>query len=400
MRRRRFLSSTGASVLGATGLNSVNHQPTVGVSFDVVGVESTVSTEVNSIIVDFDTLKFQPNYIKSDEEAELSMKVVIEENKVGGTQTSIPINEGLVTKSDLDGSVPIVCEGIPSGNDINGFVEMRISHVDVNDTYRQEFTIKTINYSIPEDVLDDTSESGVYTLKPSSSIDSFDIYCNMDEFGGGWGLVGKSWGGDGSSNTTLDLNQDEYLNRIMNVNGYNESGLKSDAEVSGVDNGFAFLSRAKMNALFEAGARMFRVEYKGGNRFDNSSYSRQAFITPNNVTDFDAWHSIRDTRVFGESGTCDSNYVNGLGTDYDAGTEAEYNADKNKITNPDTLNCGIGHWDDGYSYERSDGNTYSVSRHGISGDIESGFEWLFVISPDDRRHPHGVEYDYARVWVR
>lgn len=399
MKRRRFLIASGASLLGGTGL--INQEPTVGVSFDIVGVDNADPRSVDSVLIDFENIEFRPKYISKKERADLIISVFMNGKEVGRSETKIPTDTKSITREDMGRAIPILCDEISSGNSIEGYVKIDFRHSEVNDTYRQDFTIDRATYSIPESILvaDSSAESGVYELKPKSSVDSFKIYCNMDDFGGGWGLVGKSWG-NGNEDNTLNLSQSEYLNRIMNVNGYNESELQTDREVSGADEGFAFLSKEKMNALFDAGARMFRVEFKGGKQFDDSSYSRQAFITPYNQPDFDAWHAIRDTKVFGQSGTCDSNFVGGLGTDYAAGTDAQYDSDKNEITESQTKNCGIGHWDDGYSYERSDGITYNVSRHGISGDIESGWEWLFVISPNDDRHPHGVRYDYARIWVR
>jgi hypothetical protein len=401
MNRRRFVLASGSAVLGSNAIFSTLQRPVVSVSFDIVKVPNIDPKNTDSIMIDFDNFRLIPYYVDRSD-ATIEITVSLDDHNNIDTQTTVTfINGEVIDKSDIQECLPMFIDGISSEKtQLNGYIKVSVDHPSVNDSYKKNFTVEKSSYTIPENILneDADADSGSYRIKPNESIDRFKIYCEMNEFGGGWGLVGKSWG-KGDYNDSLNLTKSEYLDRIMNVNGYNESELEYKRDISGVNDGFAFLSKNKMNALFNAGARMFRVEYKGG-RFDDANYSHQVFITPYNPNNFDAWHAIRDTRVFGNSGTCDKNYVDGLGSDYAASTDSGYDSSKNEITNSSTNNCGIGHWDDGYSYERSDGVTYSVSRHGISGDISSNYEWLFVISPNDSRHPHGVDYNHARVWLR
>jgi len=243
--------------------------------------------------------------------------------------------------------------------------------------------------------------SGSYWIGPGGS-EPFEVYCDMERDGGGWTLVGKSWGNE--SDTSFPLSKEEYLTRVMNVNGYNQGDLTSDTVRKGFDDGFAFLSRQRMQNLFhQQNAHTYRVEYRGSNTFSSDSWKRFVLkkldhpSTP--YRSFDAWHAIRNTKLFG-TGTCNSEKVDGQGTEYKAEVIDNYNPLTHTITQTSTNDCGIGHWDDGHTYTREDGNSYDVSRHGITGDIDSGGEWLFILSESDSRFPHGVDYNRSRVWIK
>lgn len=420
MERRKYIMLSAGVVIGlSSGLKS-----TESVVATHIDLEDSLSA-FESIIDSTDSslkLKFTDFTVKSENfyetpkvdvyantevnenYGEQGNKILLAENVKLNGKTDITTIEDNSFKLPLEITDGSVGDEIP----ISVYFEITDQRDNILNTHKKTIIMTIFDDSDrPETAMkilqsDPDSESGVYTLNPKNSTESFDIYCDMERFGGGWNLVGKVWGSgeaQDNNNNTLDLTQEEYLNRVMNINGYNESELQSNEDISGLDDGFAFLSKEKMNALFDAGAEMFMIEYKGGYLSSSDSYDRRVFLTPLH-NNFDAWHAIRDTRQFGESGNCDSSSVAELWVDYRANSESEYDVEENKILQSEIRRCGIGHWDDGYSYKLSDGETYTVSRHGMSGDIVSGWEWLFVLSESDRRHPHAVAYKQARVWTK
>jgi len=166
------------------------------------------------------------------------------------------------------------------------------------------------------------------------------LYCDMKTDGGGWTLVSVVL-----SDSSSDC--DKYP---VDGQSVEQLGFRTGQ--------WASLSQREMDAFFLSGnATVVRVESRG-------SVEKKFFLSkPAATKSFSVFHAIRDVR---EWGAC--------GGDYRLSDRpAQYDRVTNKVTHDG--GC-MQHWEDNTA--RCHGKTFTVSRHGITGDHKGSCEWLYT----------------------
>jgi len=150
LKRRNFLSVSGATILAGGGALSVSNKPAIGVKFDI-SVPNIKPTAVENITLNFTKLQLTPQYIDDNRKLEIELKTGLENYNVNSTAIiTEQITNGDTT--DISGQTPTLKLNLPSiSNDqdiLQGFIRIKINHPSVSETYRQSFNID--NLEIPE----------------------------------------------------------------------------------------------------------------------------------------------------------------------------------------------------------------------------------------------------------
>lgn len=150
LKRRDFLSVSGATILSGGGALSISRRPVIGVEFDLT-VPNVKPSAVENITLNFTKLQLTPQYIDDSEKLEVKLETGLENYNVNATATTTEqITNGDTT--DISGQTPELKLNLPSiSNDqdiLQGFIRIKIDHPSVSETYRQSFNIDDLK--IPE----------------------------------------------------------------------------------------------------------------------------------------------------------------------------------------------------------------------------------------------------------
>ena len=224
--------------------------------------------------------------------------------------------------------------------------------------------------------------SGVYWISqsPNGSY-PYRVYCDMLTDGGGWTLV-----------TVVKGTRATY-ERKYPINGMNEDKLLADRTDE-----WASLSKAKLNAIFDARndsiMRIYVSAFTSVHTGDTSRFPRTYYIRKLKYKErFDAFVSIRFVPEWGDK-TKDEYKIN-----YDRqGRVHPYDPDAHDF--PDSGKA-MNHWEDHVVIIR--GEKYSTSRHGIVGDIYSNCEWLYkfhVSGTATALNCLSTQDVYGKIWIK
>lgn len=224
-----------------------------------------------------------------------------------------------------------------------------------------------------------SASNGVYWLDPDGPPhdDALQLYCDMTGDGGGWTLIGKVASGDYRA-----LSDQEYIDLVANPIEHVAPNLLQNGDAP-ADGRMAFLNREFTNALFwSSDVQVVRVELVDDGRSDSSNegvYYQRRVDPPG---DWDFWHAMRDSRLWGTS--TDGSDVEDFGTDFllNKGSET-YNPWTNTFAHGGDGSFG---WWDAAELELTDGSTLSVSRHAgllCDGYGNTGGQWLLTLNIND-----------------
>lgn len=147
MERRDFVIASGSTILSGL-ITSHLSRSAVGLNFEVSAPNKDPS-EVDSLLVGFETLEVTPRYL--DESDPISVQAKLEvagrTDKTSEFQASVENGKTVELKNRID---TMVVEGIDKSTFIRGDVTVMIDHPNVQDSYSQSFKVAKDAEPIPQ----------------------------------------------------------------------------------------------------------------------------------------------------------------------------------------------------------------------------------------------------------
>lgn len=138
MNRRNFILASGSTVLSGLATSNLR-RPAVGLNFEISKPDKDPS-EVDSLLIDFETLEITPQYLNESHPITVQCKVEVanQTEKSNKIQTSIINGYKKSLESDIN---KIIVDGINTSNSINGTVTVTVDHPNIKESYSQTFGI-------------------------------------------------------------------------------------------------------------------------------------------------------------------------------------------------------------------------------------------------------------------
>jgi hypothetical protein len=263
MKRRKFLLATGSTILTGSTISSIQH-PAIGLEFEISAVPNKQPSNIDSILIQFTSLKITPLYLDEDKRLDITVELDIEgESPVTKSASGLGFTNGKTidrTKIKNEGGEDlssVVIDGInESGDSLRGDICVRVDHPNISQkSYSKSFIIgQTDIIEDFEDGFDDRwtdttylsrttswSYEGSYgastnsdingtlyelKVKPDGSdvqIDSFTIYKNEqsnNNGGQGWRLY------DSSGNEIISIGTNNPEPIVKDGNGTSQGSWK------------------------------------------------------------------------------------------------------------------------------------------------------------------------------
>lgn len=144
MKRRMFLTSGSAILIGGSSSVFNMTKPAVGLDFSLLNVSEARPNNTESVLVSFEKLELMPAYV--DEDSKFSITIKLDVNGVKADRsTEVYLENGSTSDLSTDSSLnPVKVEGIgePDEEFIQGKITIDISHPDISKNYSRRFTIK------------------------------------------------------------------------------------------------------------------------------------------------------------------------------------------------------------------------------------------------------------------
>jgi hypothetical protein len=144
MKRRKFMIASGSAVLSGVVASRIQ-RPAVGLDFEISTPDKDPS-EVDSLLIEFETLKITPKYIDENEPVNVQAKVEVNGriDKSNEVQTSVVNGETKNLENSIDS---IVVDGLNASSTIYGVVTVSIDHPDIQDSYSRQFYVNSSEIS-------------------------------------------------------------------------------------------------------------------------------------------------------------------------------------------------------------------------------------------------------------
>lgn len=195
MKRRDFISVSGATVLtGLSGISTVQ-RPAFGIDFNI-SVPNKDPSNVGTVAVNFENLKITPKYINDNSDAKIQLEVELEGTVRNPDELTVSLTNN-ETKELSRRVRSVKYDQLNFNSPINGRVTVSVNHPSVNDKYNQRFTI-----SSGDAVIVDSFEDGDIS-EYSGDKSSFSV------------VNGKSFRGENSlftNSNNQDITSDSGLN--------------------------------------------------------------------------------------------------------------------------------------------------------------------------------------------
>ena len=109
MNRRRFLTISGSAVLGSTTLQTITKQPSVALDFTVKSVPDAEPSNVEKMMVDFETFELKPRYLNNTgDEATLEVTMNMENHSPSTKSMNTKLeNHTKITREDIQEMMPL-----------------------------------------------------------------------------------------------------------------------------------------------------------------------------------------------------------------------------------------------------------------------------------------------------
>jgi hypothetical protein len=138
MKRRNFVVASGSTVLSGLATSQIQ-RPAIGLDFEISTPDKDPS-EVDSLVIEFETLEITPKYLDEKEPVNVQAKVEVEDQtkKSNELQTLVKNGQKKDLKNDIDS---IVVDGLNVSSTITGDVTVSINHPDMQDSYSRQFYV-------------------------------------------------------------------------------------------------------------------------------------------------------------------------------------------------------------------------------------------------------------------
>jgi hypothetical protein len=140
MKRRDFVIAGSSVSLGST---VASNKPSLAIQFEIAKPSDVPINKVNSLYVDFSTIKIVPQSLSRSTSLTLNIKLNVENIGSESVSVDIPV-KNTIRRSDISSDLPLVIDGIDTSQEIiNGEIEIIALHPDLesNKEFRRKFTL-------------------------------------------------------------------------------------------------------------------------------------------------------------------------------------------------------------------------------------------------------------------
>lgn len=123
------------------------NKPILAVNFKLSEIPRYPPSDIQSIILSFDTLEITPNYIDDTEPVNIDVNVSLKNtNKIATNSAKVSVNNG--NKKDIGEKLnPIVLDELKFDSEdsvVEGLIKIDVHHPDLQDSYLKRFKINNI----------------------------------------------------------------------------------------------------------------------------------------------------------------------------------------------------------------------------------------------------------------
>lgn len=383
MERRRFLIASGSAILSGSGAFSTQ-KPVIGVDFDLSGIPDTDPSNIDKILVDFNTFQITPFYIDDNKSAEIVVKLKIDsKNQTPESKSTISLTNG-ETKNAKNMVDPLVVDEIGSDDFITGKVVVSVSHPNVSDEYIRKFNIsgeKIIENGFHHYYGNDGEEARYLSLSTRFDINSNGFSYNQTNLNDGQLILNR----DGTKGLFKEDNTNNLteLNLSTPFDPTTASEVRTESHDGDKRGGICAYGSNLDKLLYSSGGKSGSTvyEYNLNDTFDLSTFSLDKQHDLPKPTSWGNWFNDDGSKWYSASLTDDKFYQFNLNKSFDLSSVKSTDSMSDGITDSSTAIVTGTNGDILYTFHHS---PHNILRH----DLETPYD----ITTANNKQDFGEEF--------